>query len=331
MLAEFPGRRAGGTAWTRSSAPSPRPRSGCGRSGSQSCTGAAARCCSLSLHHGTDEAEACFGTALGLARSQHSLALELRAATSLARLWRRNEASERSRELLAGAYGRFHRKGSTPSTCARLGASSKRWAACLISRRPRTCRSLMRLQISCSGQIDARCLKRNARAHRTPSRAGMGITRIANVTGLDPVGVPVVTVVRPNARSLAVSQGKGVMLAAAQGLGDHVEAAELYHAETVSGPLWWARPDELVGGRSFVDPLELPRSSAVSTEDGPMAWIQGVDLVRDGPILVPFAAVLRRLYACRGHARDRPVHDHRRTRRRQRPRRGHPPGPDRAG
>jgi predicted ATPase len=55
----------------------------------------------------TDEAEACFGAALSLARSQHSLALELRAATSLARLWRRHQASERSRELLAEAYGRF--------------------------------------------------------------------------------------------------------------------------------------------------------------------------------------------------------------------------------
>lgn len=123
-----------------------------------------------------------------------------------------------------------------------------------------------------------------------PHLARMGITRIANVTGLDRVGVPVVTVVRPNARSLAVSQGKGVTLAAAK-VPAIMEAAELYHAETVSGPLWWARPDEVVGGRSFVDPLELPRSSAASTEDGPMAWIEGVDLVRDGPILVPFAAV----------------------------------------
>ena len=44
----------------------------------------------------------------------------------------------------------------------------------------------------------------------------MGITRVANVTGLDNVGVPVVTVSRPNSRSLAVTQGKGVDLTAAK-------------------------------------------------------------------------------------------------------------------
>jgi ribosomal protein S12 methylthiotransferase accessory factor len=37
--------------------------------------------------------------------------------------------------------------------------------------------------------------------------APLGITRIANVTGLDCIGIPVVNVVRPNARSLSVSQG----------------------------------------------------------------------------------------------------------------------------
>jgi hypothetical protein len=40
----------------------------------------------------------------------------------------------------------------------------------------------------------------------------MGITRVANVTGLDSVGIPVVMVCRPNSRSVAVSQGKGIDL-----------------------------------------------------------------------------------------------------------------------
>ena len=43
-----------------------------------------------------------------------------------------------------------------------------------------------------------------------------GITRLANVTGLDVIGIPVVMAVRPNARSLSVSQGKGLTLAAAK-------------------------------------------------------------------------------------------------------------------
>ena len=60
----------------------------------------------------------------------------------------------------------------------------------------------------------------------------MGITRIANVTGLDRIGIPVVMVCRPNARSIAVSQGKGLDMDAAivSGL---MESAELYHAEQI--------------------------------------------------------------------------------------------------
>jgi YcaO-like protein with predicted kinase domain len=64
----------------------------------------------------------------------------------------------------------------------------------------------------------------------------MGITRIANVTGLDTVGVPVVMVCRPNARSLAVSQGKGLDLPAAKASG-LMESIEVYHAETITLPL----------------------------------------------------------------------------------------------
>src|SRR5438270_10686599 len=64
----------------------------------------------------------------------------------------------------------------------------------------------------------------------------MGITRIANVTGLDFIGIPVVMVVRPNARSLAVSQGKGIDLPAAQASG-LMESVEAFHAEHVRLPL----------------------------------------------------------------------------------------------
>jgi ribosomal protein S12 methylthiotransferase accessory factor len=38
----------------------------------------------------------------------------------------------------------------------------------------------------------------------------MGITRLANVTGLDVIGIPVYMAVRQNSRSIAVSQGKGL-------------------------------------------------------------------------------------------------------------------------
>ena len=63
-----------------------------------------------------------------------------------------------------------------------------------------------------------------------PHLAEFGITRVADITGLDTIGIPVLTVVRPLARSLSVSQGKGVTrdLAAVSGV---MESIEMFHAE----------------------------------------------------------------------------------------------------
>jgi class 3 adenylate cyclase/predicted ATPase len=54
-----------------------------------------------------DAAEAAFGEALSIAREQEAKSLELRAATSLARLWRDQGRKQQARELLAPIYGWF--------------------------------------------------------------------------------------------------------------------------------------------------------------------------------------------------------------------------------
>jgi ribosomal protein S12 methylthiotransferase accessory factor len=66
--------------------------------------------------------------------------------------------------------------------------------------------------------------------------ATVGITRIADVTGLDMIGIPVCNAVRPNAKSLSVSQGKGANLLLAK-VSAAMEAIELYHAENISPDL----------------------------------------------------------------------------------------------
>ena len=63
-----------------------------------------------------------------------------------------------------------------------------------------------------------------------------GITRVATITGLDRIGIPVVTACRPNARSISVSQGKGITLAAAKASAV-MEAIECFHAENLILPL----------------------------------------------------------------------------------------------
>jgi len=55
----------------------------------------------------TPKAEAYFERALAVARQQQAKSLELRAATSLARLWRDQGKGREARELLAPVYAWF--------------------------------------------------------------------------------------------------------------------------------------------------------------------------------------------------------------------------------
>jgi tetratricopeptide (TPR) repeat protein len=52
-----------------------------------------------------NQAETCFHEAIDVARRQSAKSYELRAATSLARLWQRQGRREEARELLAPVYG----------------------------------------------------------------------------------------------------------------------------------------------------------------------------------------------------------------------------------
>jgi len=53
------------------------------------------------------EAETCFHQALDIARHQEAKSLELRAATSLARLWQQQGKRQEAYDLLAPIYGWF--------------------------------------------------------------------------------------------------------------------------------------------------------------------------------------------------------------------------------
>lgn len=118
-----------------------------------------------------------------------------------------------------------------------------------------------------------------------------GITRVANVTGLDTVGLPVVMVCRPNARSLSVSQGKGLTLAAAEASGV-MEALELYHAEHVLAPLKLASHSDLLTHHRVVDPWALPRSITSNFHpDRRLLWVEGHDLLGDEPVWLPYELV----------------------------------------
>ena len=124
-----------------------------------------------------------------------------------------------------------------------------------------------------------------------PVMSRAGITRVGVITGLNHIGIPVVTVYRPNARSLAVSQGKGLDLPAARASGI-MEAIESWHAETVMLPLVLSSWTDLMDARQVIDVTRLPRLS-VSTfhRHKPILWCEGRDIGSGAPAWVPFEMV----------------------------------------
>lgn len=122
-----------------------------------------------------------------------------------------------------------------------------------------------------------------------PHLAQMGITRVANVTGLDRVGIPTVVVTRPNARSLSVSQGKGYDLDSAR-ISGIMEAVELHHAEHCLLPLRRAAYADLVGRAPVVDVALLPAFVRRFDPHLPLLWTEARDL-QGAAVHVPFDMV----------------------------------------
>jgi ribosomal protein S12 methylthiotransferase accessory factor len=124
-----------------------------------------------------------------------------------------------------------------------------------------------------------------------PYLGDFGITRVANVTGLDRIGVPVVMVMRPNSRSVAVSQGKGVTLDAARASG-LMEAIESWHAERIDRPVVYGRYRDLCRTYGLVSPDILAQVAGFPyTADLRLSWIEGHDLIGGGLRWVPYEMV----------------------------------------
>jgi len=121
--------------------------------------------------------------------------------------------------------------------------------------------------------------------------AAMGITRIADVTGLDTIDIPVVMVCRPNSRSVSVSQGKGITPAAARASG-LMESVEGFHAEYVSLPLRIACLRDMKKFAPIVAPDLLPTvADSPFNPYYPITWIESEDLVCGQPFWLPYEMV----------------------------------------
>ncbi|MBX3157999.1 MAG: YcaO-like family protein [Deltaproteobacteria bacterium] len=126
-----------------------------------------------------------------------------------------------------------------------------------------------------------------------PAARRAGITRIAELTGLDTLGIPVYAAVRPLGRSLSTQQGKGASPLAAK-VSALMESLETWTAEHVALPVTRGSYRELRARRRGprpVDPRRLPRARARLDLGARWRWVEGRDLLADAPVLVPLEAV----------------------------------------
>jgi ribosomal protein S12 methylthiotransferase accessory factor len=126
-----------------------------------------------------------------------------------------------------------------------------------------------------------------------PHFAAFGLTRVGSLTSLDTIGIPVWFAVRPNSRSLSLSQGKG--------LGDDqacisavMESLEQAVAE---------RPRQLVGifetiagmaRRGLMTVPLVDMSRCVDDRPDPArqrAWVPGLSLMSGEPVFAPYELI----------------------------------------
>ncbi|KTR40392.1 hypothetical protein NS263_07975 [Curtobacterium oceanosedimentum] len=113
------------------------------------------------------------------------------------------------------------------------------------------------------------------------------ITRVADVTGLDDIGLPVFQAVRPMSRTLSVSQGKGMTPLLAK-LSAVFEAVELWHAERPNLPI---TETSLAAAATYPPScfqLRVPDELARTVQ---LKWVQGVGLCSKRSHLIPFDLV----------------------------------------
>ncbi|MGH8882433.1 MAG: YcaO-like family protein, partial [Stackebrandtia sp.] len=117
-----------------------------------------------------------------------------------------------------------------------------------------------------------------------------GITRLADVTDLDDLGIPIVMSIRPQGLTVAVSQGKGLSLTLAK-VSAAMEAMELWHVEhAVPKP---ELTDAPAGGLSLPYDIAAMEQHAggLLTADSRLDWIAAENLVAGGATLLPRGAV----------------------------------------
>src|SRR5271154_1007109 len=124
-----------------------------------------------------------------------------------------------------------------------------------------------------------------------PELPELGITRLARLTGLDLPGIPVWSAIRPNAKTLAVSQGKGIDddAAAASAIMEAIEGATAERADLPHVTLSQKEMAALGRPVALFDDL-LRAGEEPPDNDEVLDWIEGFDLMTGAAVWVPLEA-----------------------------------------
>lgn len=122
-----------------------------------------------------------------------------------------------------------------------------------------------------------------------------GITRVADITNLDRIGIPVFSSIRPMAENGAISvyNGKGATPTEAK-VSAMMEGIERYSGEVKDRDLLISRFSELKKEHNALDPRDLILPEGADP-DSDIPWFSGYDIMNDEEILVPANAVFHPL------------------------------------
>jgi ribosomal protein S12 methylthiotransferase accessory factor len=126
-----------------------------------------------------------------------------------------------------------------------------------------------------------------------PHLGPLGVTRCADVTGLDRLGIPVSCSIRPRGVVLQVSNGKGLRRVDAR-VSALMEAIELDHMEHPRRAFRRASLKELRrAGERAIEPRRLPeyRRGNFFSEDYVIDWVRSDELVSGRSVLLPASSI----------------------------------------
>ncbi|MFA4861562.1 YcaO-related McrA-glycine thioamidation protein [Methanoregula sp.] len=128
-----------------------------------------------------------------------------------------------------------------------------------------------------------------------PKVPAAGITRVADITSLDRIGIPVFSCIRPTAESGAITvyNGKGATVEESRisAIMEGIErySSELHDRRTVLAPF-----QQMHAHGQVLDPKDLILPEGADT-DRLIAWTEGYDIANDHAIFVPSFAVFHPL------------------------------------